>query len=125
MSNLNEVGLVGRLVREVELEKSSSGISFAHITLAVDDYENKKEIAYFIPVNVVGKSAEAVSKYVKKGDYLGISGKIVQHTYSDKTGSKKSQVSVLATGVMFLNGKKEEQPKPVEGISKTDDNLPF
>jgi len=115
MSSLNQVAVLGRLVRDVELKKSKAGLSYCQITLAVDDFVKNNKVCYFIPVNVIGKTADAVEKYCKKGTKIAVSGKITQKSAKDKSGTNHSYVSVLANNIEFLSSK----DKPEDNSAKS------
>ena len=119
MSSLNQVAVLGRLVRDVELKKSKTGLSYCQITLAVDDFVKNNKVCYFIPVNVIGKTADAVEKYCKKGDRIAVSGKITQKSIAGKDGKSHSYVSVIANNVEFLNPKADTVK--TKTTTKTDD----
>lgn len=140
---INRVVLVGRLTRDPEQRSTASGVGVATFTLAVDDRPRKDGSTQtsFIPCQAWNKTAENVSKYCHKGSLVAIDGRINQHSYLAKDGSKKSMIEVVCDTVQFLESKKNggmdngydnsasETSKaadaPIEGIGDSDDDLPF
>lgn len=137
---MNKVILIGRLTADPELRMTKSNTAILKLTLAVDkglskdkksEYEAEgKPTADFIPVTIMGSTAEAVARYVRKGERLAVEGRISISQYEDKSGQNKMWFEVMATSVEFINSApKQEQPyeetayrdfKPID-----DENIPF
>lgn len=120
---MNQVSLVGRLVRDVEVKyTSNTQTAVVENTLAVDK-PKKADGADFIRIKVFGKQAEAMERYCKKGALLGILGRIEVSSYQDReTGKTVYKTEVLASNVEFLswehttgdNNKRAESRAPEE-----------
>lgn len=111
---MNKVSLIGRITKDIELKNTISGTAVATFTLAVDrDYKNKdgSRDTDFINCVAYKRRAEIISKYVHKGDKLGVSGSINTRTYERKDGSKAYITEVIVDGFDFLESKKD---KPTE-----------
>jgi single-strand DNA-binding protein len=110
---MNRVELIGRLTNDAELRYTpGSGNSVTTFNLAVNDGFGDKQKAYFIPVVVWGKSAEAVANYTKKGTKVAVTGKITTRSYEAKDGTKRYVTEVVAEmygGIEFLDSKSESQ----------------
>lgn len=123
---MNNVTLIGRLVRDPELKYiQGSGTPVANFTIAVDRMNKEQEqTADFIPVVVFGKIAEATVNYVDKGKLIGIDGRLQIRTYDGNEGTRHYVTEVVAEKVHFLQWKEEqppaEQPKqqPKKSYSK-------
>mgnify|MGYP003316071776 CR=1 FL=1 len=102
---MNLTILTGRLTKDPEIRYSQEK-AIAKFTLAVDR-PMKKDEADFIQVTVFGKPAEFVEKYIKKGNLIGITGRINTGSY-EKDGKKIYTTDVIADRVESLGGKKEE-----------------
>jgi single-strand DNA-binding protein len=50
--------------------------------------------------------AQTIEQYVKKGDKIGISGRLVTRTYEDEKGNKKYFTEVIARDMLLLGNKK-------------------
>ena len=130
---MNKVVLLGRLTRDPEIRHTQSGAAVASFSLAVN--RRKKDEADFVPVTAWNKTAELVEKYVKKGDRVGIAGRIQTGSY-EKDGRKVYTFDVIADDLEFLSTKAErEEPKQqtftadsdgfLKVPEKLDDELPF
>ncbi len=110
---MNNVVLIGRLVRDPELRFiPSSGLAVTNFTLAVDKDLSKdkkaeftaqgKPTADFIPVVVFGKIAEVCANYLAKGRMTAVVGRIQTGSYTTNSGEKKYTTDVLASKVEFI-----------------------
>ena len=106
---MNRAILFGRLTKDVDLRTTPSGRSVAMLTLAIDrpmTKDGSKE-ADFIPVVLWGKTAEAVARYVHKGQRLLVEGRIQVRSYDGKDGQKRYATEVVADKAEFID--KSEQ----------------
>lgn len=94
----NQVLLIGRVTRDIELRSTASGKSVVTLTIAIDRDNDSTD---FIPCTAWNKTAEMLSTYVKKGDELGIVGDLHNSTYEDAKGNKVSKLEVSVSRVMF------------------------
>lgn len=102
---LNQIVIVGRLVRNPELRETEGGKKVTNITLAVPrSYKNingEYETDYIDCVLWTG-IAENTSEYCKKGDILGLKGRV--QTWAYEIDDKKKYVTeVVAEKVTFLS----------------------
>lgn len=115
---MNQVNLIGNLTKDV-LNFSDGQV--AKFTLAI----NKKDkdgnnSADFINVVAFSKTAEILLKYTKKGDKIGLTGRIQTGSYTNKEGQIIYTTDVVASSVYLLQ--KNESP---EHKSINEDELPF
>lgn len=96
---LNQIVLVGRLVEKPIVEENENGRKVSTITLAVTRSFKNSEGLYdndFIPVILWDVIASNTSEYCKKGDLIGIKGRIQ---------SSVDKIQVIAEKVTFLSSK--------------------
>lgn len=107
---LNQVVLVGRLVSDPELYQTESGKKVARMTLAVPRSYKNTNGEYetdFIACKLWQNIAQNTSEYCKKGDLIGIRGRIETYNYETEEG-KKYLTEVVADKVTFLSSKKAD-----------------
>lgn len=107
--NVNKVFLMGNLTRDVELRASASGRQVGSFGLAVNERYKKgdqwEQRANFFDCTVWGNRAEALAKYVGKGDPLFIEGKLRLEQWQDKDGGNRSKVVVVVDDFQFVGGR--------------------
>lgn len=111
---LNQTVLVGRLVREPEVIETENGAKVSNISLAVPRSFKNAEGEYetdFIEVTLWNNIAQSTSEYCKKGDLVGVKGRIQTDSY-EKDGEKKFLMKVIADRVTFLSSKSKSEPEP-------------
>lgn len=84
---INKIVLVGRLVSDPEIKETENGNKVSYITLAVPrSYKNSEGIyeTDFVPCKVGYPMCDNVKEYCKKGDLLGIKGRIQTKQEEDK-----------------------------------------
>lgn len=105
---LNQLVVIGRLVRDPELRKTENGKNVTNITLAVPRSYKNTNGEYdtdFIDCVLWNTVAESTTEYCKKGDLLGVKGRVQTRVY-EKDDEKKYQTEVVAEKVTFLSSKK-------------------
>lgn len=102
----NLVILTGRLTKDPELKHGASGTAYCKFTLAVNRMK-KDDPADFILCSAFGKTAELIAEYVKKGNNLGVQGRLQQDTY-EKDGEKIIKTGVTVDKIEFLESNKTE-----------------
>ena len=107
MININHVTLVGRLVRDVELRKTSSNTSVCSFSLAVDrrfkSQQPGGQDADFISCIAWRQSAEFLAKYGSKGAIVSVEGRIQTRNYDGQDGKKVYVTEVVADAVQLIS----------------------
>ena len=86
---MNHVSLIGRLIKDVAVHQSEKGNSVCRNTLAVQSIYRQNDgdkQTDFIQVIAFGKMADRIQRFVKKGDRLGIEGRIHSRRYKNREG---------------------------------------
>ncbi len=112
---MNKVIEIGRSTKAVELKQTTSGTSVAELSIAVKrEFKNASgeyESDFFNCI-AYGKLAETISVYVKKGDMIGVVGRLQTRNYTNKEGRKIYVTEIIVETVEFLQSKREEKPNP-------------
>ena len=141
---VNRVVLVGRLVKDPELRKTNSDVSFATFTLAVDNRIREQDGTrgtIFIDCRVFRDQAENLVKSTRKGSKVAVDGSLNQRNFERRDGTKGKVIEIVVDSVTFLdpNPNREqntvEEPKfddiqapansNLDSIDLPDDDLPF
>lgn len=86
----NVVVLSGRLTADPEIRMGTNNTVIARYTLAIDreKRKNTERKADFIPCVALGKNAEFVEKFLKKGMKINVRGKWQTGSYTNQNGEK-------------------------------------
>lgn len=130
---INNVILTGRLTKDADLRKTTSGKSVASFSLAVDRGRKVEgqPTADYVPCVAWDKTADLLAQYCHKGSLIGVEGKIQTRSYEDPNSRKKVYVTeVVINNLTFLEAKGQTQQQteqfndmPVMDIEA--DDLPF
>ena len=103
---VNRVVLVGRLTKDPELRKTSSDISFATFTLAVDNRIREADGTrgtIFIDCRVFRDQADNLAKNTRKGSKVAVDGSLNQRNFERKDGTKGKAIEIIVDSVTFLD----------------------
>lgn len=112
----NKVQLVGRLGADPEIKMYGDSKKLANLRLAVNDrYKNVKgewmdETQWFTLI-AWSKLAIYVEKYLLKGAEVAVEGRLVNKSFTDKAGVKRSTTEIVLNEILILSKQKELQQK--------------
>ena len=110
---LNHIVIMGRLVRDPDYRTTGSGTSVANFSVAVDrDFSGKdggEKETDFIDCVAWRKTAEFVTKYMKKGSMVVVSGRLQIRSWTDNDGNKRRTAEVVADNVYFGESKRQSE----------------
>ena len=102
---MNRINLIGRLVRDIELRKTASGISTTTFTIACDrrlsqeQRDQGMQAADFIQCVAWRSAADFLAKYAHKGSCVAVDGRLTTRSYEDSRGDKHFVCEVQAESV--------------------------
>lgn len=135
---MNEVALIGRLVKDPEITYLESGTQVARFTLAVPKGGKNKGDTDFIRCTAFNKNAEVVERFLNKGRQIGLTGRLSSYSYENKDGKRIFGLEVVVNNVTLLSGNsgdKTENTKadetsvddfnPQDNFEGLDEDIPF
>ena len=141
---INRVVLTGNLTKDPELKTTQSGLSVVQFVIGVQRRfvkEDGEREADFISCVAWRRTAENIAKYFRKGQLIGIEGRVQTRSYDDKNGQRVYVTEVVVDNFAFLSSKKGKgnhqnsrqrlnttAQDPFAGtgsVDITDDDLPF
>ena len=128
--DINRVIIIANTTKDIELKSTLSGASVANFSIASNRKykagdETKEEVSFFDCV-VWGKLAELINTYVKKGDKVGIEGRLQQRRWENTEGKKLSKVEIVVENIQFLSNRGQSQASSEnEGNNNSSSDNPF
>ena len=132
---MNKVIIIGRNTKDIELRTTQGGTSVVEFSIAVKrafKNANGENESDFFNCIAFSKLADTISRYVKKGDQVGIEGRLQTRNYTNKEGKKVYVTEIIVENVEFLQNKKQEEQQPstnganfVDIDPFSDEGLPF
>ena len=141
---MNNISIVGRLTKDVEIQTTASGIEFARFNVAVASEfktpDGERQADFFICI-AWRENAKNIAKYFKKGNPIGIMGSMNSRSYEKEDGSKHTVWELNVKNFAFVGSTNEETEKAETSkgskksknetqmqftpVDEDDDNLPF
>lgn len=105
---MNNYMCVGRLVGDPEVKDLENGKKVTNITIAIPRSYKNADGEYdtdFVDCTIWNGVAEKTSEYCKKGDMIGVKGRLETSVYEKENGEKVKRTSVVAEKVSFLSSR--------------------
>jgi single-strand DNA-binding protein len=124
MTDLNHIILTGNITHDIgERDKQKVGeTTKLKVTIAVNRSQKVngeyKNVAFFFDVEVWGKLADNLEKYLVKGKSIAVDGYLKQDRW-EKDGQKQSRICIVAETLKLLGGKSDGE-SPRADAQKTD-----
>lgn len=106
----NKAILMGRIVNDLELKTTPSGVSVLSFRIAVDrrfQTKGEKKKTDFLNIVAWRNEAEFISRYFAKGRMILIEGEIQTRSYQDKNGNTAYVTEIVADRSTFTGEKKD------------------
>ena len=111
---LNQVVLVGRLTSDLEAKELEDGKKVTNMTLAIPRSFKNADGEYetdFVECTLWNNIAENTAEYCKKGDIVGVKGRLQSSSFEKEDGNKEFRTQVMAEKVTFLSSRSKDEPE--------------
>lgn len=96
---MNKVILTGRLTKDPELRyTATTNVPVTRLSIAVQNGSDKP--ALFFNIVAWKNNADYITKYFKKGNKIGIQGRLNNREYQDKDGNNKQITEVIVEEIL-------------------------
>lgn len=112
---MNKVILIGRLTQEHTKRTTEGGSIVISNSIAVRREIANQQGEYdadFVNIVAFGKTAELLEKWFRKGDRIGVEGRIQTSRYQNAQGENRYQTAIVVEKVEFLQEKREQPTQP-------------
>lgn len=139
MQGLNTVSIGGNLCRDAELRETASGMAVLTFSVAVNESRKNQQTGEwedypnFVDCTMFGRRAESVSRYLTKGTYVALTGRLHQNRWQNNDGQNRSKLEVTVDNINFesrrLDGDDyDQQQAEAQGDYEAqmyDEDIPF
>ena len=108
---LNQIVIAGRLVSDPEITETEEGKKIMFITVAVPRQYKNVDGTYdtdFIRCQLWNGIAESTAEYCRKGDIVGVKGRLQTSTTENEDGTKTYIIQIIAEKLSFISRAKSE-----------------
>lgn len=131
MTSVNKAIILGRLGKDPEIKQTPSGIVIATMTIATSEFRKKEgervEETEWHRVTAIGKLAEIVNSYCKKGQLVYIEGRLRTKKWQ-KDGIDRYMTEIIADALQMItkgeSKQKDERPAQ-DRLKDAEDDIPF
>lgn len=120
---MNNITILGRIGKEIEVKQSQAGKSFAKFSVGVQRKFNKDITDWFDCV-AFGKTGEIIAQYFTKGNQIALQGEIQFGDYTDKEGVKRYTTTLVVNTFDFIAGNGNNTNGGNQGVATTEFSEP-
>ncbi|MDO5044581.1 MAG: single-stranded DNA-binding protein [Coriobacteriia bacterium] len=112
--SINRVLISGNLTRDPELRTTAGGTAVLAFGIAVNDRRKNpqtgewEDYPNFIDCTMFGARAEAVSRFLSKGQKVSLEGKL-RWSQWERDGQKRSKIEVIVDEIEFMSPRSDNQ----------------
>ena len=121
---MNQFNGLGRITKDLELRTSQSGKSVLNNSIAINrpfkNAQGERE-ADFINFVAFGKTAEIIAQYHKKGDMIGLTGRMQSRSYENPNGQKVFVTELVVNEMHFAGSNNDNQNQNNQSQQNTHD----
>ena len=114
----NKVIMMGRIVNDIELKTTPTGVNVASFRIAVDrrfQTKGEEKKSDFFNIVVWRQQAEFVISYFGKGKMILVEGELNTRQYTDKSGNQATWYEIVADRVSFTGEKRDGYTQATAG----------
>ena len=106
--SINRVSITGNLTRDPELRATAGGTQVLSFGVAVNDRRRNpqtgewEDCPNFVDCTMFGTRAEAVSRFLAKGNKVAIEGEL-RYSSWEKDGQRRSKLEVIVDEIEFMS----------------------
>lgn len=114
---LNRIDIIGNVGQDPDSKTLESGTHLATFSVATSKTYKKQDgeketVTQWHKVVAWRKIAEIITKYVKKGNRIMVTGEMTYRSYENEAGLKVYVAEIVASDILLLSGKPEGQNSP-------------
>ena len=129
MASFNKIILMGNLTRDPELRVTPNGTSICKFGLATSrtyttQDGTQREETTFVDVDVFGRQAEVIAKYMTKGRPILVEGRLRFDQWETQTGEKRSKHNVVLETFRFVGPRPSDEQASEASATKYEEAAP-
>lgn len=101
---MNSVNIIGNMTRDPELRHTQNNSAVCNFGVAINE---GKDRTTFVECTAWQATAEMIAKHFRKGNRIGITGRLSVDQWQDNDGNKRSKTFVTVERVYFCERKQD------------------
>lgn len=124
---MNDVKIIGRLTKDLVLNKTKGGVNYITFVLAQKESKDKTN---FLPCVAFEKTAENIVQFVKRGDMVAVSGRVRVNQVAQPDKTSKMYIDINIDRFYLLPNERIKKIENAQKLENTDfdvqtENLEF
>ncbi len=120
--SFSKIVVIGNLGKDAEVRYTVQGNAVCDFTVAANERRRNQNgeienVTTWFRVNLWGKQAEKISKYLTRGKQVFVEGRLRVDEWVDREGKNRHTLVIVATDVRLL-GSKPEEGEEIEEVSE-------
>ncbi len=104
----NNVQIIGKLGMNPEVKATTTGkkvarFSLAHVSYTTSMEGQKQSNVHWFNMVAWEKQADVVEQYLQKGRKVGVSGRLMQRSWVDKLGQKRTNTEIVVNDIVLMD----------------------
>lgn len=109
----NSVQIIGKLGMNPEVKATTTGKKVARFSIAHVSYTTAPDGGKSSNVNWFNfvaweKQADVAEQYLRKGRKVGVSGRLVQRSWTDRLGQKRTSTEIVVNDIVMMDDPMQE-----------------
>ena len=118
-SMLNNLSILGRVTKPLELRYLQNGTAVLNFDIANSIKVKDSEVTTFLRCVCYGRSAEVIYQFVSKGDRVLLQRELRQNSYQDSSGATKTYHYLQVNSFDFIESKNTKQTQQAPQMPTT------
>ena len=108
---MNTTNTIGRIGQDIELRYTPAGTAVTDLNFGIPSGSGDNKKTIWVKVTLWDKSAELVHRYCRKGDRLGVFGRLDQDDW-EKDGKVMKSLKIVASSITLIEPRRETNEPP-------------
>lgn len=115
LKNMNTIVVSGRCFLEPDIYQNEAKDTMIAFVVVDNGFNGREKTVNYHRCVAYGSRAERLSKFLKKGTGISVSGRLNKSKYKGKDGIEREQTDILVNDFMFTDRKEKPavEPPPV------------
>lgn len=115
--------IAGTLGRDPEIAYTKNGTAMCNVTVATSywDSQKKEEVTEWVRAKIIGKQAEYIGEYARKGSEVKLKGRVQTRKWQDKNGEDRYTTETVCFDAQMprLQRSEGQPPRPAQSGSNS------
>lgn len=128
--SVNKVLLLGNLGKDAEKVTTQNNVTIVSFSMATTERIRNEDNTFtdrteWHKVVLIGRIAESLHPYLKKGSKIYVEGRLVTRKWTDKEDNERTSIEVRGENILLLSEKPVDKKSSENKVVSNKDDMPF